>query len=317
MRKKKISNRGKRKKRKKKKSKLLNIDIEEAIKRHYFIGKEIWEEKLIDIDKYLNTDKGENIVFEIYLKKEEEIIEKEGISQVEGVLYKVYPKPLINNADIPYRSGVMKDVSMRYKINTYNIKIGLNYEICVWIEIEKILLKKRDISILNENFLYKYKRSFRLFIKEVNRKEYINYYNHIEIIENSQYRNINEDKDIDDYIYKRIKKIVLDIIEIESFKDDGIGYLGVIFCIQIDSKSTLYIYSDNYKRKSLLRFYESRFPEFYKRIFNREKLIGNKYNPDLDSIIKGVLSNKKEVEKKEIKKEKEDEDILKDILKTN
>jgi len=55
---------------KKYKNKLFRIEIEETIKRHYFLGKEIWKNEIIDLDKYLNTRKGENIVFDINIKEE-------------------------------------------------------------------------------------------------------------------------------------------------------------------------------------------------------------------------------------------------------
>ena len=218
----------------------------------------------------------------------------------------------------PYKPEVIGNISKRYRyrINKSSRETGLNYDLYIWTEIERILIKKRDLNILDDNFLDKYKRSFDIFIKEVNEKEYINYYSHIEIIEESGYKNIEKKKEI--YLYERIKKIILDILDIKPFIDDGIGYLGVLFYLQIELKSTLYVFNEKEKYNFLLNFYESRFPEYYKKRYNRDSLIGNIYNPNLDKIIKKLLNiNKKE---KRIEKEiniKEEEDILKDILKIN
>lgn len=280
------------------------ITLRNRIEKCYFTGIDIDSKNLIDLDEYLKGYEEENIVFNLLVGK---INKKNYI--VEKIKCKIYPSPLVLNPRCPETKD--RPTSSKFlEVKNKSRGIGFNYKITTWIEIEKRLLKDESIDILDSRAIDLYKKSFALAMGEINRSKYKNFYNHLE-----GFRDIR----IGGYIYKgytedRIRKLVQHTLGIKRFIEDGIGYIGTLFAIQIDLVSDRYIW-DVQTKKVILNMYESLFSEEIKKRFDKRKVIKNPYNPYLEIGLRGLKEykeQKKTYNKKSlsIDKEVKDKDIL-------
>lgn len=315
---------------------------------------EIKEEEIkIKLDEYINNNnKKENIVFCCEEKKyKTEKSKKKYKNCIEKIFYIKYPKEVsikcanrkITNFAKEKKEKEIDNIIEREEIKEIEktdlniIKInkdykyqnraeGLNYKIYLWVFIEKEILTKKDLKLLSKEIKVLYRFSIKLMMDELRKNEYSNYYTHIPIISNilkyieENYVKNNEIK-LNEYIENRFKKIILDIINIKEFKDDGLGLLGILFSIQLDFVSERYLFKED-KIKELLNFHINLLPlEEKKYIYNEDikdiyikninqlksnRLIENKFNKFLETILGPILNieNKyKEIEKKENKEE--------------